>query len=851
MNLTLQFFILVSILNIGLSAQNVEKVSLQLQWKHAFQFAGYYVAKEKGYYKEVGIDLDIKEYQYGLDIASSIEKGKSTYGVGRPSIIVDKAKGRDIILLAAIYQSSPLIVLTTNKSGINSINDFKNKTIMTVNDSSNDAAINAMLESQKFSLSNMNVIKHTFNVKDLINGKTDLLTAYIANQPYVLEKLGYKPKIFHPRDYGFDFYSDILFTSGDELKNNPQRVSDFKKVSLKGWRYAFDNIDEIVDLIYKKYNTQNLSKDALRYEAKELKKLAYYNTEKIGKIEYNKVIEILGIYNLIGTTKGKINLENLIYKSEDNDELENISLTSKQLKYLEKKEQITMCIDPDWMPFEKFDKDEHHVGISKDYFDLFQKKLDIPIKVIKTKSWSQTLQYAKNRRCDIISLAMETPMRKQYMNFTTPYLSVPLVVATKNNVSFIDDFKLLQNKKIGLVKGYALVSILKEKYTNLNIIEVENIDDGLKKVVDGKLFGFVGSIADIGYKFQTSYIGELKITGKFDERWELGTAVRNDDLELLKILEKVISDVPANVKQDIFNKYIAIKYEKGIDYSLVWKTSIGFVLALFILVFFLIRQNRLKKEIEKLNINLELKIKEEVEKNREKDKTIFRQAKLASMGEMIGNIAHQWRQPLNRINLSLAVINDVINEFNIDKKIISNKVQTAQKNLQYMSDTIEDFANFFRPDKQKTSFNLLKVINKGLKLIESKTKKIDIVLPISDDIKIKTYENELLQVFLIIINNALDNFNLNDVEYKQIKISVDQFGSNIVILIKDNSGGIKKDIIENIFDPYFTTKFKNEGTGIGLYMAKMVIEDSMHGTLGVESQNNETTLKITLSNEIN
>lgn len=275
-------YFLFFILSISLFANNpvksnkLEKVTLQLKWKNSFQFAGYYVAKEKGYYKDIGIDLEIKEFEYGLNITDFIEKNDNTYGVGGVSIILEKEQNKNIILLAAIYQSSPLILLANKNSNINTIKDFKNKKIMLGSDSLNNIVINAMLKSEDLSLEDMIIQKQSFNVKDLINNKTDLITAYISDQPYQLSKLGYKSKIFHPKDYGFDFYSDILFTSKKELKTNPKRVSEFKDASLKAWEYAFNNIDETIEIILKHYNTQNQSKDALLYQAKELKKLAYY-----------------------------------------------------------------------------------------------------------------------------------------------------------------------------------------------------------------------------------------------------------------------------------------------------------------------------------------------------------------------------------------------------------------------------------------------------------------------------------------------------------------------------------------------------------------------------------------------
>lgn len=573
-------FIVFFIININAFANNKTKnISLQLQWKHAFQFAGYYIAKEKGYYEDIGLDVDIKEFKYGLDITHSVEMGVSTYGVGRPTIIIDKANGKNIILLSAIYQSSPLIVLATKQSGIRTIEDFKNKKIMTVNDSSNDTVINAMLKSQKLNLKNMDIIEHSFNIKDLINRKADLMTAYISDQPYQLKQLGYEPIIFHPKDYGFDFYSDILFTSTHELKNNPQRVKNFTRMSLKGWEYAFNHIEETVELILKKYNTQNLSKDALIYEAKELKKLAYYNTKHLGEMKKNKLIKLIGMYNLINDIKSDINLKDLIYMQDYKTTL----LTSAEKAYLKKKKRITLCIDPKWMPFEQFDEEGKYTGMSSEYFKIFQKEISIPIDLIRTRSWAQTMKFAKNRKCDILSLAMPTHERNKYMNFTLPYISTPLVLATKPNVQFIDQLESLANKRVGITKGYAFNEIIRKDYPNIHIVDVKNMEEGLQKVVNGELFGFIDALATIGYLFQTKFTGELKISGKFDNKWELGIAVRKDDLILLNIFNKMIQNLPKNLKQTILNKYIGIHYKQGFDYTLLWKVIILFsILALFL-----------------------------------------------------------------------------------------------------------------------------------------------------------------------------------------------------------------------------------------------------------------------------
>lgn len=246
-------------------------------------------------------------------------------------------------------------------------------------------------------------------------------------------------------------------------------------------------------------------------------------------------------------------------------------------------EDIKVCIDPDWMPFEKLENGKH-IGMSADYLSVIENKIGIPLKVVDTKTWSESIEYAKSRKCDIFSLAMETPERKEYMNFTRPYLSVPLVIATTHDKLFINDISEVLNQKMGIVKGYAYAELLKIKYPDINLIEVENIDDGLKQVASEKLFGFIGNLTTVGYKLQKSYIGTLKITGRISQNWELGIGVRNDSLELLHMLDDAIALIDTETKQKILNKWMSVTFEKSVDYSFIFEVlGLIFIAIVFLL----------------------------------------------------------------------------------------------------------------------------------------------------------------------------------------------------------------------------------------------------------------------------
>ena len=542
------------LISLGFAKDGLKDVSLQLQWKHQFQFAGYYMAKEKGFYKDAGFDVDIKEFEYGMNVPNEINNKNATFGTGRPTILINRSHGAKLVLLASIFQSSPNVFITTNPK-IKTIKDFKDKTVMVTGDAREDATILSIIFSNGLTIDDLIRKEHTFNIQDLIDKNTDLMSSYISNEPFLLDEKGVDYKIFDPKDFGFDFYNDLLFTTEEYLSKNPEEVKGFTLASLKGWEYAFNNIEETVNVIRKKYNTQNKSKEALIYEAKELKKLAYYKTEKLGNIDKAKVEKMLDYYKLMGFIHEDINYDSFVYTIDERM----VYFTKTEQEYLSEKKEITMCIDPNWMPFEKFDKNGDYIGMSADYFEIFKKEVPIPFKLVKTKTWSESLEFAKQKKCDILSLAMETPKRRAYLNFTTPYLKIPLVVATRLDVPFINDIEELNGAKVGIPKGYAYNEIIRQKYPKIKIIEVNDIDDGLDKLSKGEIFGYIGTIASISYKLQSSYSTEIKITGKLEGSWNLGIGVRDDDPNLLNILQKTINNITPEQNHKILNKWISIK----------------------------------------------------------------------------------------------------------------------------------------------------------------------------------------------------------------------------------------------------------------------------------------------------
>ena len=256
----------------------------------------------------------------------------------------------------------------------------------------------------------------------------------------------------------------------------------------------------------------------------------------------------------------------------------------------------------------------------------------------------------------------------------------------------------------------------------------------------------------------------------------------------------------------------------------------------------------IEKELTLINDALEVRIDEEVKLSHEKDKAMFAQRKMASMGEMIENIAHQWRQPLSEVNASVFAIDTIVYEKYKNDKAIEEELKNIEKLTDYMSRTINNFQNFFDQNKEKRLFSIEEILNSSLVLIEKEFQKksIEIIKNIKDEIIYNGYFDELQQTLLIILNNAKDVLVSQNIKNPTIIIGVQNTANNLLISLCDNGGGVEDTIIDNIFEPYFTTKHKTQGTGLGLYISKVIIEESMRGDITVSNSKDGACFTILL-----
>jgi len=277
-------------------AAGLDSASLQLKWKHQFQFAGYYAALEQGFYRDAGLDVTIREGGPGIDVAETVASGKSDFGVCSASVLREWTMGRRLVVLAAIFQRSPAVILVARRADISSVSDLRGRTLM---DTPGSDEIAAMLKREGVDYEALPRVAHEGNPRDLLAGRADAMVAYSTNEPFVLEQLGAAYRTFSPAASGIDSYGDNLCTSEAEAKAHPDRVAAFRAASVKGWTYALAHKEATVDLILRSYSGKK-SREALLFEAEHTEILVGRDPDRIGEQDPARWRRIAATFHKLG-----------------------------------------------------------------------------------------------------------------------------------------------------------------------------------------------------------------------------------------------------------------------------------------------------------------------------------------------------------------------------------------------------------------------------------------------------------------------------------------------------------------------------------------------------------------------
>ena len=293
----------------------LQEINLQLKWKHQFQFAGYYVAQAKGFYADEKLNVTFLEGGVNKSATDIVVANQAQYGIGDSEILLDFAKGKPLVVLSAIFQHSPYILLSRDDSHILAPSDLIGKRVM-LGDNQGANEFKAILKNEGIALDKVNIIPHSWNLQDLIDHKVDAISAYITAEPNLLRAQGIKPGIMHSINYGVDFYGDTLFTTRNEVQTNPKRINAFLRASQKGWVYALNHKAEAADLILKMdgVRERGITREILLNEARDMEPLILSELIEIGHINPSRWQYIANELAKLGLIKQELDLTDFIYQ---------------------------------------------------------------------------------------------------------------------------------------------------------------------------------------------------------------------------------------------------------------------------------------------------------------------------------------------------------------------------------------------------------------------------------------------------------------------------------------------------------------------------------------------------------
>ena len=316
-SLALCLFLMLGLPASAASGQAAEAVSLQLKWRHAFQFAGYYMAKELGYYQAAGLDVDIRAAEPGTDVVGDVVSGRATYGVGTSSLVLERKAGQPVVVLGVVFQHSPQVLVARLDSPMQNIHAIAGKRLIL---EPNAEELLHYLKREGVPLDSLQLLPHSFSVQDLIDGKIDAASAYVTSEPYFLLKAQVDHLIFTPRSAGIDFYGDNLFTSTQEVQQHGARVRAFTAASMRGWEYAMAHPEAAIDLILAKYAPQ-AEREFLRFEAGQMAPLVAASLVAPGYMNSGRWQHIVDSYAEMGMLPRDFSLEGFLYTPDPGSDL--------------------------------------------------------------------------------------------------------------------------------------------------------------------------------------------------------------------------------------------------------------------------------------------------------------------------------------------------------------------------------------------------------------------------------------------------------------------------------------------------------------------------------------------------
>ena len=519
-----------------------------------------------------------------------------------------------------------------------------------------------------------------------------------------------------------------------------------------------------------------------------------------------------------------------------------ITLTYEEKAWLKAHPVLKLGYDIDWPPIEKWTKDEGLVGLSADFFSIIAQRLGITIEPATPMDWVSMLGLAKKGELDLMSAVVQTPQRDEFLDFTQPYLAFPMVIVTREEVTYIGEMNELNGKKVGVVAGYASQDRLTNNHPKIKIMPAQDVRKGLLDVVQGNTFAFVGSLATISRIIAREGLSEIKISGETPYKYDLSIGIRKGESLLGSIMQKALDSISEEERGNIYNHWFSITYEHKFNYSLLWK-----VLAVTLVVFaiFLYWNRRLSHLNHQLVVarDREAAARREAQQAGKSLKAAKERAETADRVKSIflATMSHELRTPLNSIiGFTGIILQGLPGPLTEEQKKQMHMVQDSARHLLSLINDVLDIS--------KIEAGQLDVVSETFDMVESLKKVMHVVVPLAEGKGLKLItkvapevglvtsdKRRVEQILINLVNNAVKFTEEGEVSVECQAIN----GNWIEMEVRDTGIGIKAEDVDKLFEPFQQVDIgiarKHEGTGLGLSICKRLTE-KLRGEISLTSE---------------
>ncbi|WP_224982966.1 ABC transporter substrate-binding protein [Geomonas agri] len=805
-----------------------ERVTLQLKWLHHFQFAGYYAALEKGFYREAGLDVTIREGGPEVEVENAVTTGQADFGVGTSALLLHRAHGDDLVVLGQIFQHSPAILLTPRKTGIQKVADMKGRRFMYSNQHGD---MITLLKNNGIEEKDIVKVEHHGDARDLIAGKADVMMAYSFNEPYILEQAGEPYLVFSPLTYGIDFYGDNFFTTRATINNRPALVRAFREASLKGWRYALSHKEEIADLILAKYSRER-SREWLLFEANQMEALIQPTLVEIGYQSPTRWRRIADTFAGMGMMPSGVDPTGIIYDPRPGG---NYGLLLGALLICATVITILGVIVLKFRQLNRALKAE--VGERK-AAEAALKESEEQLRVTFETSQAGIImvdtqgmiRFANNRMAEMFGCSMEQLIGSSYISHLHPE-------------QLAEGSELMRRLVAGEVKGTST----ERHYLSGNGGHFWGYLSGRRlEAPDGSLRALVGIISDITDRIEAEQARgkALMLVETLLAQSPMGIAVFDGETGNCIRANQAVADITGgsvaallrqNFKElaswrdggllELAQQVLADGTPRVLEKELLSSFGKQLTLRSYLSRFMVEEKAHLMVMVQ--DITEEKRLDRE---NKRIEAQMLNMQKLESLGVLAGGIAHDFNNILTGIvgNISFA---QMVLEKEHKAKGPLGKAEKACQRAAELAGQLLTFARGGQPIKKV--FSVKQLAGESLSLVLRGTNvKGKIEIPDTLDI-VEADEGQMNQAFNNIIINAVHAMpgggtltinGRNELMEPGNRLGLAP-GHYVRLDFKDEGCGISENDLKKIFDPYFTTKAS--GTGLGLASTHSIV--TRHG----------------------